>query len=58
MIEPLAARCRPGSPPEPIDRQRVDPVLREPKGELLVVRMEAAYVGQVATAGFLLLVAD
>ena len=37
---------RAGRPPEVVDRHGVDAVLREPQGELLEVRMQAADVGQ------------
>ena len=39
-------RGDPGRPPEPVDGERVDAVLGEAQGELLVVGMEAADVGQ------------
>ncbi len=36
----------PGRPPEPVDRERLHAPLREPQGELLVIRMEAADIGE------------
>ena len=46
VVEVVAARLGTGGPPEPVDRERVDAVLGEPQGELLVVRVEPADVGQ------------
>ena len=38
-------------PPEVVDRERIDPVLREPQRELLVVRVQAADVRQDHDSG-------
>jgi hypothetical protein len=46
VLEPLLPDAGPGRPAEPVDRDRVDAVLREAEGELDVVRVEAADVGQ------------
>jgi hypothetical protein len=46
MLEGLATPTEAGRSAEPIDGKGIDPALREPKGELLVERMEAAYVGE------------
>ena len=44
--KPSLAPAEARRPAEPVDRDRVDPVLREPQRELLVVGVEAADVGQ------------
>ena len=46
VVEVIAARLRSGGPAEPVERQRVDPVLGEAEGQLLVIRMQPANVGQ------------
>ena len=44
VLEALAAVVVGRRPPEPVDRQRIDPVLREPQRQLLVERVQAADV--------------
>src|SRR4051794_2258239 len=42
----VAPRIGPGGPSEVVERHGVDTELREPKGELLVIRVQAANVGE------------
>src|SRR6185437_9434793 len=44
-------RVEAGRPPEPVERERIDARLGEAQGELLVVGMEPADIGQDHDAG-------
>jgi aspartate kinase len=46
VIKVVAARLGAGRAPEPVDRKRVHAALRQPQGQLFVVRMEAANIGE------------